>query len=157
MIRRLRRRHFAWSLALAALGPAAVLGSMAARPDPDRLTVAALPAGPADPNGPDAVRRSFPLRIVVTRDQSTGELIVSSEPRKPLRLADPLLYFAPTPPHPGDTILPPGARLVGAAGGDRVTVSRVTFPSRGPLWAVLWSNAHPRVDAVAPAVVATGR
>jgi hypothetical protein len=147
MIRRLRRRHLFWSAALVTLGPAIVLVATAARPDPSRLTVAALPGASAPP-GEDAVTDStFPVVVSLVGDPATGETLVATRPRGPIRVADPLLYLASSPPSAGG--LPEGAVLVGPVGAPRPVAERLRLPS-GPLTAILWSNAHRRVEAVAP-------
>ncbi len=147
MIRRLRRRHLAWSVALVTVGPTIVLGALAARPDPSRLVVAVLP-GTSDPATDDLVADStFPLIVSLAGNPATGETVVTTRPRFPIRAADPLLYLAPGVSSTGG--LPADAILVGAVGAPRAVSERLRLPS-GRLTAILWSNGPGRVEAVTP-------
>jgi len=124
-----------------------VLGALAARPDPSRRVVAALP-GASAPAADDLVADStFPLIVSLAGDPATGETVVTTRPRFPIRAADPLLYLAPSASTTGG--LPAGAILVGAVGAPRAASERLRLPS-GRLTAILWSNGPGRVEAVAP-------
>jgi len=157
MIRRLRRRHLAWSVALTVAGPLIVLAALAARPDPTRLLVSSLPGEPPPSGEDDATADpTFPLAIGWRIDPATGEVLLTARPRHPLRVADPLLYLTSSVPRPGEQRLPADAVPVGSVGSARIDMGRISRPVGPRLVALLWDNAHRRIVAVTALRASTG-
>ena len=119
MIRRLRRRHLVVGVTLLALGPVAL--GVAAR---------ARPHEPVNPNvgaTPPTVARPVPgLPLEIRTDSGS----IAFRPTGPLRVPDPLLYWAPSTPR--NASIPAGAVLIGSLGEDRTRPARALLTAFGP-------------------------
>lgn len=138
MIRELRRGHLRLAVALAVAVPTLAVAAIVVRPEP--AAVAELPGGQPAPHGRLlAGPPRFPVTVTVSAARADSvELGITAPPT--LLAADLLLYWAATPATGG--ALPPGAILIGPAGGARPETGRLareTLAAPGHL--VLWANA----------------